>query len=214
VGGVASDADTLHTHAGKVSSTRTITAGDGLTGGGDLSANRTVSALADATGGANLAKAVSVTANGLAVKVDGTSIQGSGSDQLEIKDGGVSVAKAAAAVQDLMPNALVTAAAEVANVRAITIQTRDAANNALAAHEKVRVWIATADYGAPDATNNTFGLTTGTQLRELTANADYEVISDAGGMVVFDLTVAATASRYVLAEIDGRIYSSGELAFD
>jgi hypothetical protein len=46
-------------------------------------------------GGANLAKAISVVANGVAVKVDDSSIQGNGSNQLEVKDGGITTAKLA-----------------------------------------------------------------------------------------------------------------------
>ena len=120
----------------------------------------------------------------------------------------------AAGLQDSIPNLNVTAGAEVAHVRAITIQARDAGNNSLAERMKVRLWIATSDFGAPSATDNTVALTTGTQLQQIVANADYEAISDAAGKVVFNLTVAGTVNRYVLAEIDGRIYSSGVIAFD
>lgn len=55
--------------------------GDGLSGG-DGSA---VSAQADATGGANLAKAIAVSANGIAVKVNDDTIGGNVSGQLEVK---------------------------------------------------------------------------------------------------------------------------------
>lgn len=59
----------------------TSVAGNGLTGG----AGTAFSVVSDATGGSNLAKAINVSANGVAVKVDGVTIQGNGSDQLEIK---------------------------------------------------------------------------------------------------------------------------------
>lgn len=65
-----------------------INAGDGLTKSGN-----TLSALADATGGANLAKSVNVSANGLAVKVDGATIGGNVSDQLEVIDGSIDATK-------------------------------------------------------------------------------------------------------------------------
>lgn len=60
-------------------------AGDGLTGGNgsDLDVQ------ADTTGGANLAEAINVSANGVAVKVDASTIDGNGSDQLYIPNGGV-----------------------------------------------------------------------------------------------------------------------------
>ena len=121
---------------------------------------------------------------------------------------------AAADLQDLMPNLEVTFGAEGSHVRAICLQARDAGNNNLAARVKARFWIATADFGAPSATDNTVAITTGAQLQEIVADADYEVISDATGKIVFNLTVSGTANRYVLAELDGRIYSSGVIAFD
>ncbi len=98
----------------------------------------------------------------------------------------------------------ISAGAEAADVRTITI-------SGGSWRSRVRVWIATSDFGAPSATGNTVALTTGTQLRELTANADYEFISDGSGQVVFDLTITGAATRYILAEVDGRIISSGQL---
>ncbi len=98
----------------------------------------------------------------------------------------------------------ISAGAEAADVRAITI-------SGGSWRSRVRVWIAASDFGAPSATGNTVALTTGTQLRALTANADYEFISDGSGQVVFDLTITGAATRYILAEVDGRIISSGQL---
>lgn len=56
-------------------------AGNGITGG----AGSALAAQADAVGGANLALAISVTTNGIAVKVDDTTIEGNGSNQLQVK---------------------------------------------------------------------------------------------------------------------------------
>ncbi len=130
-----------------------------------------------------------------------------------ITDGAVAVAELAAAVQDLVPNLVITAGAEAADSRLITIQARDAANNELTEYFRVRLWIATSDYGAPSATGNTYALVGGTALRTLTANADYEVISNGGGGVGFTLTISGAATRYIMAEVDGRIYSSGVLTW-
>ena len=74
-----------------------------------------------------------------------------------------------------------------------------------AGRQLVRAWIGTADFGAPVAQTD-FSVTTGTELSERTADADYEVISDATGLVVMNI-IAADATYYVMAEIDGRIYS-------
>lgn len=53
----------------------------------------------DATGGANLAKAASISANGLAIKVDDSTIEGDASTgQIRVKDGGISNAKVASGI--------------------------------------------------------------------------------------------------------------------
>ena len=54
--------------------------GDGLTGG----SGSTIQALSDITGGSNLSRSVNVSANGLSVKVDSTSIIENGSEQLAV----------------------------------------------------------------------------------------------------------------------------------
>lgn len=107
----------------------------------------------------------------------------------------------------------VTAGAEANDKRTVTVQARDAADNALAGRFLIHFWIAAADYGAPDATGNTVSVTTGTTCQTLTANANYAVVSDANGKILFDLTISGAATRFVLAEIDGRVHSSGALAW-
>jgi hypothetical protein len=60
-------------------------AGDGLTGGNgsDLDADP------DTTGGANLARAINVSSNGIAVKVDDSTIEENGSSRLRVKPDGI-----------------------------------------------------------------------------------------------------------------------------
>jgi len=211
VAGGASDADSLHTHATKVSQTRTISAGNGLEGGGDLSANRTLSVKPDVTGGANLAKAVNVSANGLAVKVDGTTIQGNGSDQLEVKDGGVSVAKLADAVQDKIPSLAISGADHGDGTGLLTVQVKDAAGNNLAGRRLVRVWIGKHDdYGA-DAMTAGFSVVTGVEKEEVTEDSEYLVITDATGLVEMDIANGA-GTVYAWAQLgDAAIAESGAI---
>jgi len=64
-------------------------AGNGLTGG----SGSALSVQTDSTGGANLATSINVSANGVAVQIDDTSIGENGSNQLEVKDDGVTFAK-------------------------------------------------------------------------------------------------------------------------
>jgi len=126
---------------------------------------------------------------------------------------GVLAGLAPADLQDGLPDLTLTAAAESGDDRQITVQARDAGGNNLAERVLVRVWIATGDYGAPSAAGNTVAIDTGTQVQQITAHAHYLVASDAAGKVQITLTVSGDATRYVLAEIDGRVYSSGAVAF-
>lgn len=129
----------------------------------------------------------------------------------KLADGGTTAAKLATAVQDLVPYLTVTGADDTDGTGTATIQVKDAAGNNLAQRFRVRTWISTADFGAPVARTD-FSVTTGTQLREITANADYEVISDATGLVVMNIDEGGAGTVYVMAEINGRIYSSGAIA--
>jgi hypothetical protein len=88
----------------------TSVAGNGLTGGGGSAlavgagnglsvAASSVAVASDSTGGANLASVIDVNANGVAIRVDDTTIEDDGNGgtaQLRIKDLGVSTAKLAA----------------------------------------------------------------------------------------------------------------------
>jgi hypothetical protein len=118
-----------------------------------------------------------------------------------------------AARQDLMPNLNITAGGESADKRTITLQARDAGNNDLSQRVLVRVWIAATDYGAPSAAGNTVAVETGTQIEQVVANADYAIESDADGTVEIGITISGAASRYIMAEMDGRVYSSGEVTW-
>jgi|GEM_PF-1190364 len=116
-----------------------------------------------------------------------------------------------ASVQNLLPGLSVTAGAEAGDTRLITVQARDAAGNNLAERVLVRVWLAESDFGAPSAAGNTVSVATGTTYETETANAAYKVISTAGGAAAVNVTISGAATRYVMAEIDGRVYSSGQI---
>jgi len=148
-----------------------------------------------------------------------TLTDGSNADSLHthatagIEAGAITGSKLSDAVQDAMANLNVTSGGEVGDTHTVTIQARDFSDNNTAERFLVRVWVDDAEYGAPDATGNTVTVTTGTIYETRTANADYLIVSDANGTVVITLTVSGAATRYVMAEIDGRVYSSGALTF-
>ena len=75
--------DTAHLAAQAVEAAKlgTDVAGNGLTGG----SGSAIAAQADAVGGVNLGLAINVSSNGIAVKIDDTTIETNGSNQLQVK---------------------------------------------------------------------------------------------------------------------------------
>ncbi|MCK4627322.1 MAG: hypothetical protein KAV00_18560, partial [Phycisphaerae bacterium] len=61
---------------------------------------------------------------------------------------------------------------------------------------------------APEATG-AYALIEGTAQRTIEAHAEYLVTTEANGQIEFTWTIAGAAEMYVMAEIDGREYSSG-----
>lgn len=129
----------------------------------------------------------------------------------------IAVAQLATAVQDLMPNLNITVGDEDgANKRTITIDPRDAAGSDIAERFLIRVWISIADYSTPSAAGNTVAVEAGTVYETETANAAYKIISTPvidGNNIQIGITIAGAATRYIMAEIDGRIYSSGAVTW-
>lgn len=121
-------------------------------------------------------------------------------------------------MQDRILTGTVTAAAEAAHARAITVQLKDAAGNNLAEQRLIRLCVnPTASLSAPAATGtDTFGApSAGTIHRTITAKADYEVMTDATGKYVFELTHNdAGTSRFIDVFADSKPISSAELAFN
>jgi hypothetical protein len=116
-------------------------------------------------------------------------------------------------LRSAVPSVAISAGDESGDTRTVTMQLTDAAGDDLAARAKLRVWLAETEFAPPSATGNALAVTGGTVLRELTANADYELLTAADGSAGIDVTVTGAASRYVMAEVDGRVVSSGELTW-
>jgi len=148
----------------------------------------------------------------LDVNVDDSTLEVA-TNTVQLKDDGTTIAKLAAAVEDLLPNVSVTAGAESGDTRVITFQVRDGANNNLAERLVLRAWIATGDYGAPSATSNSVNTVQATTIQVVTAGAHFFIGTDANGTASFNLSVSGDANRYIMSEIDGRVYSSGLVSF-
>jgi len=151
-------------------------------------------------GGAGSALAVDVS------DFAGTGLEDDGSENLRIADGGVTAAKLASAVQDVVPYLALSGTDDTDGTGTMDIQAKDAAGNDLAERFLIRVWIADAEFSEPDAQTD-FSVTTGEQMREIEADADYEAIADATGLVTMNIDTAGDKTVYVMAEIDGRIYT-------
>lgn len=128
-----------------------------------------------------------------------------------VPDGAVSAAKLAAALQDKVPYLTVTGADGEDGTGTATILVTDAAGNNLIQQFRIRTWISSSNFGAPVAQTD-FSVNTvpfaATQLREIVADADYEVIAGAdNSTLVMDINVATDRTVHVMAEVDGRIYS-------
>ncbi len=168
----------------------TITAADGGHGFDDITDLR-------AAGVFHLGSAMS--AAGANTLVGGSA---SNADALHVH----SLAGLADAVVDLMPQLALTGTDDADGTGSMAIQVKDAAGNDLAGRFRVRCWLSTSDCGVPAAEFD-FSVNTGTLLREIAANADYEVISDATGLAEMNISVAADGAYYVMAEVDGRVFS-------
>jgi len=130
----------------------------------------------------------------------------SGNPTVSINSNSVNLAQLHDDVENLLPY-LTISGTEVSDTAAMTIQVKDASANDLEERCRIRFWISDADFGAPSATSHTVANISPTTLRTITANADYEAITDATGTLTFDLGDTDAATWYVMAEMDGRIYS-------
>lgn len=103
-----------------------------------------------------------------------------GSEYHHVARAPIPAADVSDAVADLIGNSpTITAGAEAANARQVTVQLRDAQGNNLAERRVVRVWLADAQWGgecsaAPDGG---VALNTGTLIQGITANKQYQWLS-------------------------------------
>lgn len=108
----------------------------------------------------------------------------------------------------------VTAAAESADKRRISIQVIDRLKRDATGRWVVLVWLAATSGADPDDTGNTVAIVTGTgTLQEITANAAYLLITDSTGLAQIDLTISGAASRFVNTIVQGKVRESAEITW-
>lgn len=128
----------------------------------------------------------------------------------KILDANVTLAKRADAVQDLLPALTLTVGAENspgADDRQVTVQVKDAGGNNLAGVFLLRLWVSTADKGAPGGTQTTT-VATGTTIQTVAANQDLWAETDSTGKAILTLNIAGAATLYAMAVLNGKVNSA------
>lgn len=126
----------------------------------------------------------------------------------KLADSGVTAAKLADAVADGAGGTpTVTAGAEAADVRRLTLQATDLQGNALAGRRLLRFWLADASYGAETGTAPSGGVVfvAGASLQTITASKQYVCITDAAGQVQIDVTHVGAITWHAHAADGSRI---------
>lgn len=128
----------------------------------------------------------------------------------KIQDGAATIAKLANDAQDAVGGSpTLSAGAEVANARVVTVQCKDAAGNNLLERRLVRIWIGDSDFGGECAVAPNGGVTvnTGTLLQTVTAGKQLEVLSNTSGVAAVTLTESTVKTFYVMAAVASKVGS-------
>jgi len=131
-----------------------------------------------------------------------TLVGGSTADSLHTHD----AAGLVSGLQDAIPRIDFEGTDDEDGTGSMTIKVLDAAGNQLMQEFLIRTWIADADMSEPDPQTD-YSVTSGEQMREIEANADYEVITNDLGYATMNIDAGGAKTVYVMAELDGRIYS-------
>jgi len=123
----------------------------------------------------------------------------------------VTAAKLSTSLQDSIPYLTITGTNDADGTGSATVQIKDAAGNNLEQRFLVKVWIADAEYSEPDPQTD-FSVTTGEQMHQIEADAEYDVITGATGAAAMNIDAGGAKTVYVMAECNGRIVSSGAIA--
>ena len=118
------------------------------------------------------------------------------------------------------PYLALTIGAEADNTIRVTIQAKyltgnvyDFVETAGASMTLIRVWISDTNYGP--ATTTQFPVVTVVNATELECPGNYQylLVGTSAGVSALDINISGAATFYVMAEIDGRVYSSGLVTF-
>jgi hypothetical protein len=106
----------------------------------------------------------------------------------------------------------VTAAAEAANVRRVTVQVIDRNGISRSGRHSLLLWITDTAGGMP-VTTQTVALVSGDAIMTIDVDGTYEIITDSDGKVVFDVTIAGAATRYIETAVRNPVEESVPLVW-
>ena len=99
-------------------------------------------------------------------------------------------------------------------VNTVAIQAKDIAAGDLSGYRVLHVWISETDVGVASTNNiETLALSTGTEISEVTAEADYWYATTSNGTAVATVTATAAGTNYLMV-VDGSVISSAALTFE
>ena len=99
-------------------------------------------------------------------------------------------------------------------VNTVAIQAKDIVGNDLAGERALRIWISETDIGAASTNNiETLVMSTGVEISEETANADYIYATASDGSAVATVTATAAGTNYLMVA-DGSVINSAPLTFE
>jgi hypothetical protein len=156
---------------------------------------------------------LTVSSDKIVVLPDGTSLSVSSSG-VTIAMGGVEPAHLSSGVSGRICQCSITAGAENADVRRITVQFKGAAGENISSPCGAIIWLSDTDYSAvltsvsPSAWSSIIG-----NQSFIVTNKYANFATGSTGYYQFDLTISGSVTIYILVSIGGRIYSSGALSW-
>ncbi len=105
-----------------------------------------------------------------------------------------------AMTKNVLSSASTAALSASAAIQTCTITAKDADGNTIAAVQRVRVYLATTAAGVTlaAAANGAVAPTTGTVLKEHTAKLDWDLLTDANGVIVLRINNTGGADHYAV----------------
>ncbi len=125
--------------------------------------------------------------------------------------GGVTSSMLSTAMQDKITSLSISAADQADGTTDVTVQAKDVDGNDLTENIFFRFWTGGADDYGVDAITG-ISATTGTLVHSHTSNGDVDIITDTAGEAVLAMDNGGAGTIYCWAEIQGRVYESGELS--